>query len=181
MRTLTDPFTAVAIEEDFDPFAALSDRPVGAAPSSPAARAAAVTARLRGFDLDDRPLILGVPELPGEILPAVTTVPLRRDQVGSTVVVLFEQGDARRPIIVGVLQDRREPTAATTAPDETRRVQVQADDERVVLTAEREIVLRCGQASITLTRAGKVLIKGTYVLSRASGYNKIKGAAVDIN
>jgi uncharacterized protein (DUF2345 family) len=58
---------------------------------------------------------------------------------------------------------------------------VQADDERVVVTAEREIVLRCGDASITLTRAGKVLIKGTYVLSRARGYNKIKGAAVDIN
>ena len=50
-----------------------------------------------------------------------------------------------------------------------------------MLTAEREIVLKCGEASITLTRAGKVLIKGTYVLSRSSGYNKIKGAAVDIN
>ena len=60
-------------------------------------------------------------------------------------------------------------------------VSVQADDDRFVLSAEREIVLRCGDASITLTRAGKVLIKGTYILSRSSGYNKIKGAAVDIN
>jgi uncharacterized protein (DUF2345 family) len=55
------------------------------------------------------------------------------------------------------------------------------DDQRIVLSAEREITLQCGEASITLTRAGKVLIKGTYVLSRSSGYNKIKGAAVDIN
>jgi uncharacterized protein (DUF2345 family) len=60
-------------------------------------------------------------------------------------------------------------------------VSAQVDDQRVVLSAEREIVLRCGEASITLTRAGKVIIKGAYILSRASGYNKIKGAAVDIN
>jgi hypothetical protein len=51
----------------------------------------------------------------------------------------------------------------------------------VVLTAEREMVLRCGEASITLTRAGKVIIKGAYIVSRSTGYNKIKGAAVDIN
>jgi len=60
-------------------------------------------------------------------------------------------------------------------------VSAQVDDQRVELTAEREIVLRCGDASITLTRAGKVIIKGAYILSRSSGYNKIKGAAVDIN
>jgi hypothetical protein len=49
------------------------------------------------------------------------------------------------------------------------------------VSAEREIVLRCGDASITLTRAGKVIIKGRYVVSRSTGYNKIKGATVDIN
>jgi uncharacterized protein (DUF2345 family) len=58
---------------------------------------------------------------------------------------------------------------------------VQADDERVTIEAGREIVLRCGDAAITLTRAGKVIIKGSYVVSRSTGYNKIKGAAVDIN
>ncbi len=58
---------------------------------------------------------------------------------------------------------------------------IDADGERVLVTAEREIVLRCGEASLTLTRAGKVLIKGKYIVSRSSGYNKIKGAAVDIN
>jgi hypothetical protein len=174
-----DPFEPVAVDERADPFVALSRRPVGSTPP-PSVLPAAVTARLRGFDLDDRPLIVGLPDLPGEIVPAVTSVSLRRDMVDSTVVVLFDQGDVRRPIIVGVLQDRLAPPAeAALGP--AQRVLVQADDERVVVTAEREIVLRCGDASITLTRAGKVLIKGTYVLSRARGYNKIKGAAVDIN
>jgi hypothetical protein len=55
------------------------------------------------------------------------------------------------------------------------------DGERIVLHADRDIELRCGNASIVLTRAGKVLIKGNYVLTRSSGANKIKGAYVDIN
>ena len=53
--------------------------------------------------------------------------------------------------------------------------------ERLELTAEREIVLRCGEASLTLTRAGKIILRGTYVLSRSSGVNKIKGGSVQIN
>ena len=60
-------------------------------------------------------------------------------------------------------------------------VSVQVDGDRQVIEAEREIVLRCGDASITLTRAGKVIIQGNYILSRSTGHNKIKGAAIDIN
>jgi hypothetical protein len=60
-------------------------------------------------------------------------------------------------------------------------VKLDVDGKRLVLTAEREIILRCGDASITLTRAGKILIRGRYLTSESKGYNKIKGAVVDIN
>jgi hypothetical protein len=60
-------------------------------------------------------------------------------------------------------------------------VEARVDGHRVVLDAEQEIVLRCGKASITLTRAGKVLIRGAYLLSRSSGVNRIKGGSVQIN
>jgi hypothetical protein len=120
-----------------------------------------------------------VVEVPGEVLVARATVALRRDQIGSSVVVLFERNNARLPIIVGVVQNRASEERA--AQPATGIVSVAVDDDRMVLTAEREIVLRCGEASITLTRAGKVIIRGNYVMSRSSGYNKIKGAAVDIN
>ena len=43
------------------------------------------------------------------------------------------------------------------------------------------MVLRCGKASITLTKAGKVLIEGSYVLSRSTGVNRIKGGSVQLN
>ena len=46
------------------------------------------------------------------------------------------------------------------------------DDDRIELAADREIVLRCGKASITLTSAGKVIISGAYLLSRSSGVNR---------
>ena len=71
--------------------------------------------------------------------------------------------------------------AGLISPAADPGVVVQADGQRHVITAEREIVLRCGDASITLTRAGRVIIKGRYILSRSTGYNKIKGAAIDIN
>jgi hypothetical protein len=70
---------------------------------------------------------------------------------------------------------------SSTDSDAQPLISVDADEDRYVISAEREIVLKCGDSSITLTRAGKVIIKGNYILSRSSGYNKVKGAAVDIN
>jgi hypothetical protein len=60
-------------------------------------------------------------------------------------------------------------------------VEASVDGERLEFTASREMVFRCGEASITLTRAGKVLIQGCYLLSRSSGVNRIKGGSVQIN
>ena len=112
---------------------------------------------------------------PGRSLAARTTVPITEQDIGREVVLIFEQADPGRPIIMGLLQ----PDAGT---DEGRRgVSVQRDGDSLTLTADREIVLRCGEASITLTRAGKVLIRGAYLLSRSSGVNRIKGGSVQIN
>jgi hypothetical protein len=130
-----------------------------------------------GFDLDDSPLIILPSVLPGEILTARTAVPLERDQVDAEVVVICEEGDPHRPIVMGVLERR----SGVGSPAKAKGTMIVADDERYIISAKREIVLRCGDSSITLTRAGKVIIKGNYILSRATGYNKIKGAAVDIN
>jgi hypothetical protein len=61
------------------------------------------------------------------------------------------------------------------------QVEVDADGERMIVSAKEQLVLRCGKASITLTKAGKVLIKGSYLLSRSSGVNRIKGGSVQLN
>jgi hypothetical protein len=55
------------------------------------------------------------------------------------------------------------------------------DGKRVVIDAQDEVVIRCGKASITLRRNGRVVIRGTYVETRAEGVNRIKGGSVQIN
>jgi hypothetical protein len=49
------------------------------------------------------------------------------------------------------------------------------------VTAQDEIVLECGSASVTLRRNGRVIIRGTYIETKSDGTNRIKGGQVQIN
>ncbi len=117
-------------------------------------------------------------------LSARSTVPLSVAEVRREVALLFENGDPCKPLVLGLIQHpEATPLAMAQEPSANGRSAVEAhvDKEQLVFTAEKEIVLRCGEASITLTRAGKVLIRGKYLLSRSSGVNRIKGGSVQIN
>jgi hypothetical protein len=131
---------------------------------------------LAGFADSGAPLV----SFPGcsERVAAKATCTLGSADTGRAVVLVFEGGDARKPIILGLLQPAVAPNAAI--PD-SQPVNVSLDGEQVTLSAKNEIVLRCGKASITLTRAGKIIIRGAYLLSRSSGVNRIKGGSVQIN
>lgn len=123
------------------------------------------------------PLVL-FPEQPGTAaIPARTVVDLHGAHIGRQVVLMFENGAARCPIVMGVLRTGREQ------PLTERRgtVDVEADGQRLLVSARDELVLRCGRASITLTKAGKVLIQGTYLSQRSAGVVRIKGGAVQLN
>ena len=99
------------------------------------------------------------------------------------VLLVFENNDPELPIIVDTLNSLvDEMTASPTIAFETEKPDdVMVDGKRVTFDAKEEIVLRCGKASITLTRAGKIIIRGTYLLNRSSGVNRIKGGTVHIN
>jgi hypothetical protein len=128
---------------------------------------------LRGFDADGAPLV-DYPENPGGgPVAARATHATQDDDVGREVALLFENGDARRPILIGCL--------LAPAADRAPATDVTIDGQRLVFDAKQEIVLRCGKATITLTRAGKILIRGAYVSSRSSGVNRVKGGSVQIN
>nr|BFD42001.1 DUF6484 domain-containing protein [Pseudomonas sp. FFPRI_1] len=111
----------------------------------------------------------GCPSSDGVI--ARCTALLSTADIGSQVALMFEGGDPLRPLVIGRL------LGALPAPVASVRL----DEQCLELSAEREIVLRCGKASITLTRAGKVIIQGAYLSSRSSGVNRIKGGSVQIN
>lgn len=128
---------------------------------------------LAGLTPDGGPLV-DFPGNPGDnpILARAAGV-LRQEEVGREVALLFERADPTKPVLVGVI--------AVPHSRGLSSVVVHRDAERIELVADREIVLRCGSASITLTRAGKILIRGAYVSSRSSGVNTIKGGSVHIN
>jgi hypothetical protein len=110
-------------------------------------------------------------------IAAQTLVDLYEPHVGRKVALMFEGADARRPVIIGVLCE------TGLAPDgaNLQNVEVEADGERLILSAREQLVLRCGNASVTLTKSGKVLIKGTYISSRSTGANRITGGSVQLN
>ncbi|WP_218068198.1 DUF6484 domain-containing protein [Candidatus Thiosymbion oneisti] len=130
---------------------------------------------LLGFHEDGAPLV-AFPGNPQETaLKARTTTRLEGTDVGREVALLFEGGDPHLPLVIGMVQH---PERKTEAPVPFT---ADLDGERILLRAQKEIVLKCGKASITLTKAGKILIRGAYLLSRSSGVNRIKGGSVQIN
>lgn len=123
---------------------------------------------------------------------AVSTLPVTRQHLGRQVALLFASGDLRRPVIMGFihnpLDELLESYSAPAEPTETSLVSpevlqdvVKVDGQRVVLEGHEEVVLKCGESSITLTKAGKIVIRGKYLLSRASGVNRILGGSVQVN
>ncbi len=126
-----------------------------------------------GFDDHGNPLI----DYPGN--PTATPMRARAathigvEHRGRDAALLFEDGNPGKPIIVGLMQQSH--------ANKLQQWSVDADGQTLELTAERQITLRCGDASITLTRSGKVLIRGKYILSRSVGVNMVKGGIVRLN
>jgi len=143
--------------------------------ATPSLLPGAVRGVLSGITDQGEPLVDFYGNSAGESLLAVATVSVQAEDVGREAILLFEDGDPKRPLMVGLVGI----PGRLSKPERT--VGVVADGRRVTVSAENEIVLRCGEASITLTRAGKVLIKGTYVLSRSAGVNRIRGGSVQLN
>jgi hypothetical protein len=123
------------------------------------------------------PLVIYAGQPGTAALAARTVIDLHGEHIGRNVVLMFESGAGDRPIIMGCVRT----DIAWPLREHPGQVEVEADGERLVLTAKEQLVLRCGQASITLTKSGKVLIQGAHVLSRSSGVNRIKGGSVQIN
>jgi hypothetical protein len=100
---------------------------------------------------------------------------------GSEVLVVYESGDHEKPIAIAVLHSPDIESAEIDGAIDETTIHSIVDDEQVVLNARRKIELRCGKGSITITPDGKIVLRGTHLLSRSSGPLRIKGGHVDIN
>ena len=102
---------------------------------------------------------------------------------GQEALLLFEQGDPQRPIIIALMENLIESLISFGNSEEmTERPEAAlVDGKRVIIEAENEVILRCGKGSIQIRKDGRIIIKGTDVLSRSSGRQRVRGASVSIN
>ncbi len=133
-------------------------------------------------------------------IPAMSTLAVNAGHVGRQVALLFTQGELNRPLIIGFIHsplmemiDDFELSAADSGQSEAIDAGLEeehennlsakaiVDGKRVVVEGSEEIVLKCGEASITLTKAGKIMIRGKYILNRSTGVNRILGGSVQVN
>lgn len=138
--------------------------PVG--PSAPRLGSHAVA--VVRLERDGTPVV----EVDGQPVRAQATVEVRQHDVGRRAMVTFLDGDPSQPVITGLFVEPH-------APRRRRHLKIRADE--LDLQAASKITLECGKASITLHRDGKVVVRGTHVLSRASGVNRIRGGSVELN
>lgn len=142
-----------------------SSEPRARALSQAAAVPTAATGCFVGLDASGRALV----EVDGREGEGAQAALCATDAVlapGDSLALTFVDGDLRRPIVIGRLRAPRTSEAPV---------------EELVLKAGEELTLRCGKASLVLTRAGKILLRGTYVSSHSSGVLRIKGGSVQIN
>jgi uncharacterized protein DUF6484 len=141
--------------------------------------------KVRGITADGIVLVEYQDESKTRIVNARACVEIGATEIGRDVVLAFDAVVPGAAIVIGVLQSITAPPSSTSsaiaASATAAPIDVEVDGRRVTVHAVDSLTLRCGAASITLTREGTVLIRGTYVQSRSSGVQRIQGGAVHIN
>lgn len=150
---------------------------------------------ISGISAEGKALVDYAENMSDSPLPALSTVAIHHQHINRQVALLFANGDPQSPVIMGLIHDpleallenhihvekSEEVSATDDEHAEEGDQQVVVDGKRLVIEGREEVVLKCGDASITLTRAGKILIRGKYLLSRSSGVNRILGGSVQVN
>lgn len=109
-------------------------------------------------------------------LPARSLCALDDSHIGAQCALMFEGGRSDRPIVMGLLQHPVLPVSVA-GEAELRREQ----DGCLRLSAREEIVLHCGQATLRLSQDGRIELRGSTVISHASGLNRVRGGSVKLN
>ena len=99
-----------------------------------------------------------------------------------SVLLAFEQNNPRRPVIIDILYANMDDAPSVLHEFNTDPLdEVRTNGKKLRFDAKEEIIFNCGKSSITLTRAGKIILRGAYLLNRSTGPNVIKGASIRIN
>jgi len=156
-----------ALEEDAVENCAFQARSVSRSPIAGVKRGVLVGIADEGAT----PLVIFPGQPNSAALRARSIVDLHSAHVGREVMLAFEDGDAAKPIVVGCIASAGRDCSLAKLPG---HVELDADGARLIVQAAEQLVLKCGKATITLTKSGKVLIQGTYISSRSAGVNRVR-------
>ncbi len=130
-----------------------------------------VVGEIAGVDGDGRPLVRwpGHGSRRAEVLWSATP-PDWSACSGCRVALALVDGDARRPLVVGLLDAPKSAVAPPTPMPRTLKIE-----------SRDELVIECGKSKIALRADGRIEIRGGHLISRSSGANKVKGGSVHLN
>lgn len=152
-----------------------------------------VIGRVVDLDSNSQPLVEYSDNPESTPQQAVSTLAIYQKHIGREAALLFANGDPTKPVIIGLihnplnemLDSYTESESEKTNPElkgNTDKVEdLTVDGKRITIEGHEEIVLKCGASSITLTKEGKILIRGKYLMNRSTGVNRILGGTVQIN
>jgi len=123
--------------------------------------------RLVGF-ADGSPLVLLTAA--SSPIAASAVGRLSVDDLGRLVAVMFIDSNPALPLVIGVIADEH---PAPASRNET--------PARLEFEATREIVMKCGKATLRLLADGTAVLRGVNVVTRAAATNRIRGGNVQIN
>jgi hypothetical protein len=118
---------------------------------------------------------VAIPGSADEALPARSLCAISAEHRGQQCALLFENGDPRAPLILGLLQH---PVLSLQGDIEQAR---QSADGELHLHARHAIELHCGEASFRMSADGRIELRGSTLVSHATGLNRIRGASVKLN
>jgi hypothetical protein len=102
---------------------------------------------------------------------------------GDAVLVWHSGREMDRGVILGRIGQSRPPAAAIPLDEDAAAAIPAGPDapDELVIEAKKTMTLRVGNGSITIRDDGKILIKGSDLISHAQRTNRIRGGAVSIN
>lgn len=116
---------------------------------------------------------------------AITTVDVNSSHIGKQVATMLTAQDPQQVVVIGLIRSPLdqilEARESQSISENTGGAEAIVDGKKLHIEGKEEIVLKCGESSIVLTKAGKILIRGKYLLNRSSGVNRIMGGSVQVN
>ncbi len=144
-----------------------------------------------GIDEQGQPLVDFPANTAGHPLVAITTLGLDQQHTGRQVALLFANGNMHSPVVMGLihspLQDMLERFNSSQTDNnldiepELNVDNIHIDGNKLIFEAKEEIVFQCGESSITLSKEGKISLRGKKISTRATGINRIMGGSVHLN